>query len=847
MVNQGVTESKILSLSDLKSTHVEKTGGKAANLARLIQAGFPAPEGIVVTTNAFSEYISQLPSEGYDEQIREYLLREKLSAGLLKELFKAISHFDGQKVAVRSSGVAEDLEGASFAGQYDTFLNIEGFEAIEEAIRKCWASAFSDHILKYRSENQVNAGHMAVLIQPMVSADAAGVTFTANPVTCDRNEVIVSSVRGLGERLVSGEASPDEWTVRGEIVTAVSTPEQAINESQVLKIVDLARKVEAHYGTPQDIEWAMKDGELFLLQARPITTLSYDAQHPQNMIPVEVNPPEGFWEREESHYPEPVSPATRSTFVPAINHAFKLLCDELSLLIDRIEQHEIGGWLYQRTVPLGGKDRKTPTAWLFKMLTRLVPDIKARVNGSVGAIKEDKHGKIIHSWHTEWRQTMIGQRKTLETVDLKTLSDAQLSSHLKEVHKFLKDCIDKHMLLNGAIQLIIAEYAFACRDILDWDEGKMMGMFSGLSEMSSAPSRDLAKLAEYVVSQPELLEDVNLDTSIDKLTEKYPDFNQKFEMYIKEYGCRAMRYDMTFPTVAESPNLVLRLLKDQLVQNYNPAESMYKLEKLREGLFNEAMELLKNKTQEERDRFLTILKRAKAAYPVREEHGFYDRDAPLALLRYAFLEAGSRFVNRRQINRMDDIFFLELDEVLDGLDHSHSLIDKVETRQAELNWVLANPGPASYGPEAPEPPSMDVLPKEAAFAAKAVFWSLEHAMATKLSGQVQTNAKRIQGIAASSGQYIGKVRVIRDESEFDKIQPGDVLICPITSPVWSLLFPSIGALVTDSGGILSHSAIIAREYQIPAVVATGNSTDLLKDGQLVSVNGEDGVVELVEA
>jgi pyruvate,water dikinase len=211
------------------------------------------------------------------------------------------------------------------------------------------------------------------------------------------------------------------------------------------------------------------------------------------------------------------------------------------------------------------------------------------------------------------------------------------------------------------------------------------------------------------------------------------------------------------------------------------------------------------------------------------------------------LEAGKRFVARGHLDCIDDVFDLEFDEVVRALVDSASVRHIVEKRQGERNWAIANPGPASYGPVPSPPPSFASFPKEARFLAEGVTWALEQIFATEQSGRVQRDASRIEGISASTGEYTGKVRVIREESEFSKIQPGDVLVCPITSPVWSMVFPNIGALVTDSGGILSHSAIIAREYRIPAVVATGNATSLLTDGQVVTVNGDRGLVELARA
>lgn len=854
--------SFICSLKNMGDFSVAEVGAKAANLAVLLHAGLPVPAGVVVTTRVFAQYLSDISLDATAETVRNQVLSCDFDPQFQSDLRKAICVFAGQPVAVRSSGVAEDLEGASFAGQYDTFLDVVGYDDIEHAIRECWASAFSDHILQYRKTNQIASERMAVLIQPMVQADAAGVAFTANPVTGNRDEIVVSAVRGVGERLVSGHATPDEWAVYDGQAVARSLPEKAVSSEQVLQVAQLARQVEMHLGEPQDIEWAISGNRLYLLQARPITTL--DAEVPsktktstqqsespiQPMVEVPIAPPEGFWEREESHFPDPLTPMMSSFFIPGMNHAFRQTCSEMSMLIETLELKEIGGWVYQRTVPLGGRERKAPPAFLMPLMIRIVPPLKARIQGSVKAIREDKAGKYINQWYSEWKAEIIHRRDELLGVNLTTLSDSDLARHLEQTHLFLHESVERHMLLNGAIQLIIAEYAFACQDLLGWDEREIMQVFSGLSETSSAPARDLAKLVKLTRSNPNLLQDVQDGLPIKVLMERHPDFLESFSTYFDNYGCRAIRYELNFPTVGESPELFFQLLKDQLARNYDPDEDARVLEQQRIGQVQGAEAILQTKSGADRDRFHNALARAQKAYPVREEHGFYDRDAPLALLRYAVLEAGCRLVRRDGLKRVDDAFFLKLDELVSSLKGrvgasgtGVTTFELVERRQAERNWVLAHPGPASYGSVASAPPSFDALPPEARFAVKAVFWTLEQTFATALSGQEQKNAYRMQGIAASKGTYTGRVRVIRDESEFPKIQPGDVMVCQITSPVWSMLFPTIGALVTDSGGLLSHSAIIAREYRIPAVVATGNATALLRDGQMVTVDGDNGTVE----
>src|SRR6266536_1537798 len=209
---------------------------------------------------------------------------------------------------------------------------------------------------------------MAVLVQPIVAAEAAGVAFSADPVTGDRDTVVVSAVRGLGDRLVAGGASPDEWVARGAAATCRAAPEGAIDAKVAADVAALARRVEARLGAPQDIEWALAGGELVLLQARPITALPDQAPVP---VPVPVEVPPGFWEREASHAPKPWTPMTLSALGQARSRATRGAFAEFGLLAETLEFAQIGGWEYTRLVPLGGKDRPAPPAWLMPLLIRL--------------------------------------------------------------------------------------------------------------------------------------------------------------------------------------------------------------------------------------------------------------------------------------------------------------------------------------------------------------------------------------------------------------------------------------------------------------------------------------------
>jgi rifampicin phosphotransferase len=332
------------------------------------------------------------------------------------------------------------------------------------------------------------------------------------------------------------------------------------------------------------------------------------------------------------------------------------------------------------------------------------------------------------------------------------------------------------------------------------------------------------------------------DRAVGRLEEVDAEFAAAFHAYLHGFGCRALRYDVAEPTLAERPEVALGLVRDQLERSYDAEARATAQRAQRDAAVARARAQLAERPAALRDRFEWLLERAARSYPVREDNEFYLFSAPLALLRYAAGEIGRRLAERGQLARPEQVFLLEVDEVAAPLRDRAAVDALVRRREGEAAWVRRNPGPASYGPEPPEP-VLAGLPTLVQEYLRTITVGIELMLEAGRSGRQQDAADgRIAGVAASPGTYTGPVRVIRDEREFTKIRAGDVLVCPITSPVWSVLFASVGALVTDAGGVLSHAAIIAREYHIPAVLATGNATALLRDGQIVTVDGTSGTV-----
>lgn len=756
-----MTSRFVVGLRDIGEGDDHLVGTKAATLARLAVCGFRVPDGFVITTTA----CAGLPTEVWPE-VQSHLDR-----------------LGGSSVAVRSSGTAEDLRDSSYAGQYDTVLGVEGPEAVADAIRRCLASASSAHVRAYDRSDP--ASPMAVLVQRMVAADAAGVTFTANPVTGD-DEVLVSAVKGLGDRLVSGQATPDEWVVRDDDVSCHRSSEGALEEKHVVQIATAAKQIEQLFGSPQDIEWAMAGGELFILQARPITALP---------VPPDLKPPtEGFWSKDTAHFPTPLTPFGASVYLPAITESIKVFA-ELGSLLDGIDQLSMGGEVYGRAIPMD-----------FNQLG-------SRAEVAQAAMDSGLPDRLLDQWAQEWRPAFAKELASLRDLDLAELDDAGLLKHLDGLEALLTRGEEVHFRLTLPYGLSLYELDVVCQELLGWQSGRSLSLVTGSSQASSEPGRMLQDLAQRIAADP---------TAADEIP-----------AFLERYGHRPTSYDPGDPTLFERPHIVEGLLAEQVRSALRTQP--------RPDAIAEARADLSGHPEPDRARFEAALSYALRAYPVREDNIYWLDNHPCALLRYCAVEIGRRLAHRGRIARAADAVYLEASELRRALLDSDTddLAHLVARRKAERAWVIAHPGPASYGPPPGPPPDLSPLPPALQHINRA-FQYMVGSMGT--DGGPPSSKDDLCGVPASPGRHTGPVRVVRDESEFGTLQSGDVLVCRATSPSWSLLFLQAGAVVTDGGGVLSHTAVIAREYGIPAVLATGSATRTLRDGDLVTVDGNAGTV-----
>ena len=813
-----------IALDDDRALDADVVGTKAATLARLARLGHPVPAGVVLAAG----------TDGVD------------GPSPLTRPLPPLPPL-GEVVAVRSSAVAEDLAGASFAGQYRTVLGVDGADAgaIAAAVADVVASVGSAHARSYAAGHDAAGAAMAVLVQRQVAARSAGVAFSADPVTGD-DVVLVSAVHGLGDALVSGEVTPEDWRIEQD-GTARRTPGElaVLDADDVDRVAALTRRVADDLGVAVDIEWAIAaDGGLHLLQARPITAL------PRR--PVLDLPTDGTWEKDTSHLCEPLTPIAETMWLPPMEAALQETAETYGLLIDGMDFRSVGGELYSHPRPPGGKEGAAPPWWLLGIVARLSPALRRKLRTAREAVSTGVPDQMIDRWSTTWRPELAERIGELRSVDLEALDDAGLRLHLDRLSALFADAHRIHFLLFVPYLMGIRPFVELTDELLDWGTSEALGLLDGLSDSSSAPTRHLQQVAATVGTDPEAravllawagepLDDVLRSLEQSGSTEAASGIVE----HLAEFGCRVTAFDPGRPTLDERPGLVLGVLRDLVAAGTGPDELADGLQRRRaEG--EAAMEAAaeeRDVAPEDRQRLRSALDRARRVWPVREDNLFYTDSLPSGLVRRAMLDVGRRLVDRGELARADDACWLELAEVHDVLaghpvDGDGSLRDRVQRRRAERAWVQAHPGPVTLGAPPEDPPDLRGLPEAVRQTTGAMLWAFEqefgHAAEDPVGG--------IAGTPASPGRYTGPVRIVRSDADFSSIRPGDVLVCPITTPAWSLNFSRIGALVTDAGGALSHAAIVAREHAIPAVLATGRATAELRDDQLVTVDGTAGTV-----
>jgi phosphohistidine swiveling domain-containing protein len=866
----------VLPLSDPEAT-LETVGGKGVSLARLVAAGLPVPDGFHVTTVAYRRFVAE-----NDLQARILAALEAVDISQPATLQAASTAIGGlfaaaqtppdvagaialgyaallgrdPVVAVRSSATAEDLPEASFAGQQDTFLNVQGYGEVLAAVKRCWASLWTARAIGYRMRQGIGPDglSLAVVVQALVPAEAAGILFTANPVTGRRDQAMISAAWGLGEAVVGGLVTPDALTVDKatgavlerqtadkQVMTArvnggtVQQPVPAelrrapvLDDKVAAELVRLGVQIEELYSMPMDIEWALADGKLSIVQARPVTALPPEARPPEPGIPPSIEwklpNPKGQYMRGSvvDLMPNPVSPLFETLAVPAVA---RVGIKEVMRPLTRSEPVLPSDYILTINSYAYMSGTYTLQEWWW-ILTRMMLSFPRLLR------------EAIPLWRDEIRPRYTAAVARWQDRHLEAMSIAELWAGIQEV--------DDAAMLHVASLLVATTGASAGSEMLFSRVYEKMIRREGdpaaatfLMGYDSTPIRaekSLYDLAEWARVRPELAAYL-LDTpSADLVAESgdpvkdWPDFRERLQAHLRAYGHIVYDLDFASPLPLDDPTPMLETIKMYLRgAGVNPHERQCAAEEKRV----QAAEAMINRLRGlRRWAFRKTLGMAQTMAQVRE-NALSDIGLGYPLLRQMLYELGHRFVRAGAIAQPDHIFWLTADEVQDVManlphvqDLGKDLAGRVVQRQA-THEALKHVTP---------PPMLP--PKKKYMGINMEAW-------TPASEESQTGGA-LKGVAASAGRVTAPACVLHGPEDFDQMRPGDVLVAGTTTPAWTPLFAMASAVVTDIGGPLSHGSIVAREYGIPAVMGTGVATRRIRSSQIIVVDGNAGLVTLVE-
>jgi pyruvate,water dikinase len=873
----NVSNETLIFRLDSPDATLESVGGKGASLARLAIAGLPVPPGFHITTHAYRRFIDEnhftdsiisaarqaraddpATLDNTSGQIQSLITQGVIPNDIALLIRQGYSELgpDDPPVAVRSSATAEDLPEMSFAGQQETYLNVRGSEHVLDAVKRCWASLWTARAIGYRMRNNIPPEDvaLAVVVQQLVPADVAGILFTANPVTGVRDQMVINAAWGLGEAIVGGHVTPDTFIVnkqtnvldsqeiadkeimtirslegtREEPVPPNKRKQAALTESQAIELSKLGMEIEQLYGQPMDIEWAIQDERFFILQARPITAL------PEPRVALDWKLPRAkgsYWRVSVIELlPDPLSPLFATLGLPAWNAAMRGLAKPMGL--------EDVGDLFPEQMLLTINDyayydygfSAKQSARMLMLMPRLTKGLLPTAQKRWAEEARPRYAAIVSTWVAR---------------DLRATSAAQLLEGAREI---VQVAAEHYLTVQSGIIPIAggSEWLFTLfynRLIKRRNEPSALVFMLGFDSAPIQAEKSLYDLAVWARTQPDLANYLKRAKGTEIATaygsslkpidnaENWNEFSRRFGEHLNRFGHAIYDLDFAKSVPANDPAPLLETLKYFLTeQGRNPYERQEETASAREQATRSMLERLRGL----RLRWFTRLLRWAQRYAPLREDALADVGLGWPVLRRMLHEIGRRLAEAYSIVEPDDVFWLKVDELktaANALDANQPLQD--------FHHAVAERRATSERERMVTPPVN--LPLKGGARLWGIDWSQWMPAQTD-----QAAGDTIKGIGASPGHVEGVARVIHGPEEFNQMQPKDILVAKITTPAWTPLFALASGVVTDVGGLLSHSSIVAREYHIPAVLGTGVATERIHGGQRVTVDGDKGIVTISE-
>jgi len=817
----------ILWFQDIKPSKQRMFGSKAFNLGVIANKSRTSP-GFCLSAEA---YYHTLQLNGIHAKIRQllkdidcqdieaieevsrkvqYLITKvSLTSPIEQELKvsydKLLKYYPGSKVAVRSSATAEDLPSASFAGQLDSFLDIQDFIGVTEAVIKCWCSLWNPRAIHYRMSRgigQSNVG-MAVIIQQMVPAEVSGVMFTANPLSNSRKEIYIEAVKGLGEQLVQGEVSGEKYGVmkNGLYIPTKDTQDNQplLTDFHIRWLASEGVKLEHLYGAPQDIEWAYHWGEIYILQTRPITTLNDeipDEVHESNMNPIQRD----VWTNINERFPEPVLPldsVIAKTYYLSLFEAYQQLGFSVSRVNwDRVEE----GIFPDFFMPPSIKPNFLRIFKVWKLLWINI-DKEWQVNEAIfdrylNFLKRDALKDFPMEIIQEYLEEAL---KDFQRANIfRYLIYIQYGTFYKALEKLLK------MLLGAKGQALFYELVVG-------EDQITMQMNQELRNLARK-MKNKKDIAEIITSVRPSEVEMSLKNKIEA-QEILLDFN----LFLNKYGDRELSQGLggiAAEIWRDRPEVVWGMLKGMLINGQQAASNSIDGSQRRK-IAEEELENLTSKgfwRISMVKRLIQRLIRYSRQYTAFREDSHYYLTQAMPVFRSLFLAIGQKLVRRGIIKEDKEVLFLTYWELKTLL---YDIYSQKKVSSIEMNELLAT--------------------RKAEFQRRKERWA-NQAITVECEGNI------LIGVGASMGKVTGKVKIIIDPKELSRLEPGDILVAQYTNPSWTPVFSFVGGLVVEHGSAISHAAIIAREYGIPAVMGIKGITKKLSEGEIVTLDGSKGTV-----
>ncbi len=875
-MNANTNTTGILMLDSLTSSRIALAGGKAVNLGEMLRAGLPVPPGFVVSTEAYraviaeqnlgssiQEILSRTSGDDADQleraatQIQALFRSVKIPAKLTDAITEAYCSLgDDVSVAVRSSATAEDLPGLSFAGQYDTFLNVVGIPELLDRIVRCWASLWNPRALSYRIKQGIRNDDLAhgVVVQKLVAAGTSGILFTANPLNGRRDQLLLNASWGLGEAIVSGEVNPDQWVIdkqSGRIIESqIARKEQmtirtsdgishaevpidqreiaSLSEAEISELHALARTAEQHFGEPQDMEWAREAGTIYLVQSRPITSL----------YPV----PET----------EPGKPGVRiyinvNSYSQAMQEPFTTIGEDLIRIAVRRVRKDLGPrkipqnslWYFKtaggrffmditpflRREKFWNKFRKPDGADKDPVTTRaLLQYLEANRDEVLSHKERVSFIKVANPRLVRflWKAMREGSRGKRDAAAARTRAIAAGDAALADIRRAYESAHtpeEKITFIREQIGAVFMAGAGTLYGVAP--SAEYIATVRGLMERHLGDSADL-ELVEKAVPHSVT---TNMGMELMQLAEHYHTSNRRpsaddreMQDFLSRYGHKkSIELDAGTPTWAEEPGYVLDLVTSYIENGrYGQAKADFArnnrmAEEAIDRIYHRFLDAGKPRAAKKARK---LLRDFREMFGVREQSKFVITQG-LQMVRNYLHDIGAALQRSGRLEQSEDVFFLRLDDLASDRDLEQLAAQNREAhvRHGRLKSprLLTSTGQAIH------------------------------------SAQIASDRDDVLcGVPVSPGTHEGRVRIVRTPEEGRDLQSSEILVTTGTNPAWTPLFLKIGALIMECGGPISHGSVVAREYGVPAVSGVAGATEILRDGQLVRLNGETGTIELLK-